>query len=463
MAFKLEVLRNTTAYTISDGAPFSIDEADLGGASVRNIDQSGPFQHGSTHLGHRLASTVMTLRLFVKATSHSALDGYRDTLNKIFQPVDEIPCILKLTRDDGEIRYLDTWREGFLAIPLDKTTRPGFTHKAVVQLRASDPAWYNPDVEEESFDPPAGEWWLGFATIGSANVLTHVEAPTQGQLWNNSSSVTAGSPFTVAVRTTPSTADFRRMFDARPPAGDNSSIYTFDTSGENLVYTSGTVGDFAFGAMAAGTHNYFLVSQGTAINLYRDGVFVQQTAGTTYAIPGTAPASGTARWRSNSSGTATEPWPNALPYAAAYKIALNSTQLTSLSAAMDAAGSGGSAYSAPIVYVGDVDSYPVITLQGPIADPVITNTTTGDVLDFTGGTVGSVDTWIIDTRFGRKSALFGTTSVANYLSTDSDLATFRIAADPIAAGGTNIITVDSSDSGTAAIVTISYYNRYLSY
>ena len=464
MAHKIEIIRGATTYVLNDPAdrtiPFSVEEADLGGASVRNIEQSGPFQDGSTHLGHRLEPSTHTLRIFVRGASSSALDGHRDTLNKMFQPVDGVPIIFKMTRDDGAIRYLDTWRQGPLAIPLDKTTRPGFTHKAVVQLRASDPVWYNPTAETEAFTPPAGEWWLGLATIGSANVMTHVESPTQGQLWTHSGSVAAGSPFTIAIRSEQSTADFRYAFVSSIPAGERTSFATFGTVGD-VVYGSGTVGDFAYSGMTAGTHNYFLLSRGTALELYRDTTLLNSSAGTTNSIPGTA--GGTARWRSDQTGTATSYWVPALPNAAVYNIALNPTQLSSLSAAMDAAGSGGSAYSAPIAYVGDVNSFPVITLTGPIADPIITNETTGDTLNFTGGTLGTADTWIVDTRYGRKSALRGTVSVANFLSTDSDLATFRLAPDPIASGGTNVITVDSTDAGTAAVVTIEYYNRYLSY
>lgn len=461
MAFKLEVLRGATAYTISDRNPFSIDEGDLGGAAVRNIDQSGPFQDGSTHLGHRLASNVITLRLFVTATSASVLDGYRDTLNKIFQPVDEVPCILKLTRDDGEIRYLDTWREGFLAIPLDKTTRPGFTHKATVQLRASDPAWYNPDAESASFVPPTGSWWLGFATIGSANVLTHVENPTQGQLFAHSGSVANGSAWTVAFRSsfaTPTVFPWKYAFDANTPGGPTN--FRNYAEGPGIIVNSGTTGAF-LSNMDAGTTNYFMVMQGTALDFWRGASLESTTLGTTVGLYGTA--AGTARWRSDYTNGTTTYWPVALPQAAVYNIALNPTQIASLDAAMQGTALGGSAYAVSVVYGGDLPTYPVITLRGPIANPIITNTTTGDVLDFTGGTVGSVDTWIVDTRYGRKSALLGTTSIANYLSTDSDLATFRIVPDPITAGGTNTITVQSTDAGTAAVITVSYYNRYLSY
>ena len=469
MAYKVEVIRGATTYTLSDpgnaAVPFSIEEADLGGASIRNIEESGPYQDGATHLDERLEPDTITLRINVVGSSASALDGHRDTLNAMFKPVRGVPITLKLTRDDGEIRHLDTRRTGKLAIPLIAQNRPGNLHRAVVQLRAADPTWYNPTAEEETFAAPVGDWWLAYSNIGTANVLEHVESPTQGQLWAYSGSVAPGSAYTIMFRGalgTPvagggiTTFEIRRNSDA---ATNYFRAATSFTGGYKAVMGLGLQVSDAI--MTAGTHDYFIISHGTAMSVYRDDTLVGTDGGTSYGIPGTA--AGTARWRSEYNDDPATYWPPALSYAAVYSIALDSNQRSALRSNIDDAGLSGSAYSAPVVYTGDVDSYPVITITGPMDNPVITNTTTGDVLDFTGGTVGSAEIWTIDTRYGRKSALFGTTSVANYLSEDSDLSTFRLVPDPIAAGGTNTITVASTNAGTTATVVLSYYNRYLSF
>lgn len=462
MAFTLQVIRGSTTYTISD--PYTLEGAEgMGGASVRNIEDSGPYQDGTTHLDERLDPRTITLKLNVTGTSASTLDGYRDTLMKMFKPVKGVAITLKVTRDDGSVRQIDTRRTGPLDIPLVAINRPGNLHRAVVQLRAADPIWYDPTEQEEVFAEPSGDWWLGYATIGSANVLTHVESPTQGQLWDNATGVTAGSPFTIVFK-----SDY--VLGTVP-----SGIFAYETnSGGNLVRflsAPSLSGGYQAGAgntmqvtdviMTAGTHDYFVVSSGTLLSVYRDTTLVGTDAGTSYAIAGTA--TGTHRWRRESNNDAASNWTPALPYAAAYNIALDSNQRSSLQGAMQGTALSGSAYTASIPYLGDVDSYPVITIQGPFVSPVITNETTGDTLDFTGGTVGTSDIWVIDTRYGRKSALMGTTSVASYLSTDSDLSTFRLVPDPIATGGTNVVTVSSTGAGTAASVTISYYNRYLSH
>lgn len=149
-----------------------------------------------------------------------------------------------------------------------------------------------------------------------------------------------------------------------------------------------------------------------------------------------------------------------MEYAAAYSISLSDEQRGNLYQASLV----GSAYNTSFAYAGDVDTYPVISITGPYADPLITNITTGDILDFTGGTVGSADIWTIDLRYGRKSAVNAAgSSVASYLSESSDLSTFRLVAAPLATGGTNLISVGGSAIGTAASISLSYYERYLSF
>lgn len=473
MAFTVEVIRGSTTYTISDGAPFSIEMADLvGGASVRNIEESGPYQDGVTHLDDRLEPRTMTLKINVVANSASALDGYRDTLNTMFKPVKGVPIVLKLTRDDGAVRQIDTYRTGPLDIPLRAENRPGNLHRAVVQLRAPDPTYYNPTQQSENFLPPVGAWQLGYLTIGTANVLEYVESPGTAQAWTNTGSVTAGSPFTVAFRSgsaaLPGAGTVLYAFDildAGPFA--QSNFQAFSNFGDPLfAYAAGSVSDFAAAdTMPLGTANYFVVNRGTSVALYRGTTLLDETVGVSNAGIPTA-AVGTARWRSRYDGNATfyTLWPEELPYAAAYNIALNSTQLENLDGAMNGTANFGTAYSVDVVYAGDIDSYPIFTITGPVNDPVITNTTTGDVLDFTGGTVGSADIWTVDLRYGRKSAVNAAgSSVASFLSDASDLSTFRLVANPLAAGGTNTITVASSDAGTAGLVTLAYYNRYLSF
>lgn len=461
MAFTLQVVRGSTTYTIAD--PFFLEGAEgMGGASVRNIEESGPYQDGATHLDERLDPRTITLKLNVIGSSAAVLDGHRDTLMEMFKPVKSVPITLKVTRDDGSVRQIDTRRTGPMDIPLVALNRPGNLHRAVVQLRAADPVWYDPTEQSEDFVVPAVSWWLAYDTIGTANVLEHVEYPSNSQLWTNAGSVAKGSAWTIVMRSGsvgPGTTGFNPIaFIADTSANgaiqfnsyfDAPGLYFFSPG--NLVETFGSF-------MSSGTANYFFTTNGGTSYIYRDNVLLETKTGTAGPIPGTA--SGTAAWRGLYDDNPAKYWLSDLPNAAVYNIELNATQRSALHQAINI----GSAYSLAVAYGGNFDSYPVITITGYIADPVITNTTTGDTLDFTGGTVGSGDIWTIDTRYGRKSALNAAgSSIAGYLSADSDLATFRLAPSPVATGGTNSITLSGSASGTVTAVSMSYYNRYLSF
>jgi hypothetical protein len=116
-----------------------------------------------------------------------------------------------------------------------------------------------------------------------------------------------------------------------------------------------------------------------------------------------------------------------------------------------------------IGYGGDVREYPVIALTGPIANPVITNTTTGEVLSFNGFTIGAGTTYHIDLRYGRKTVVQGTVNKIGELTAASDLASWHLEPLPVAAGGTNVITINGSGTSGATAGFISYYNRYVSW
>ena len=78
-----------------------------------------------------------------------------------------------------------------------------------------------------------------------------------------------------------------------------------------------------------------------------------------------------------------------------------------------------------ITYDGQYPTEPIINIIGPIANPVLTQLVTGKKLDFTGTTIASGNNYLIDTRYGYKTILDGTSTnrIAN-LTSDSDLADF---------------------------------------
>lgn len=116
-----------------------------------------------------------------------------------------------------------------------------------------------------------------------------------------------------------------------------------------------------------------------------------------------------------------------------------------------------------IEYDGTYRDFPIITIYGPITDPVITNVSTGKILDFTGYTVSSGDYWTIDLRYGRKLVYRNgdeSDTQLYKLSAVSNIADFAIEPDPDVIDGNNIINVTGSGLTTLSQVYIQYRRNF---
>ena len=116
--------------------------------------------------------------------------------------------------------------------------------------------------------------------------------------------------------------------------------------------------------------------------------------------------------------------------------------------------------SEAVNYIGSAPSYPTIRITGPITDTVMTNNTLGLVLDFTGTTVAGGDYYDIDLRYGEKSVVdsSGDDQLADLLNS-SDIATWRIEADPVALSGINSINVAGTAATESTKVEMTYWTR----
>ncbi len=115
-----------------------------------------------------------------------------------------------------------------------------------------------------------------------------------------------------------------------------------------------------------------------------------------------------------------------------------------------------------IAYTGTWDAYPLITIEGPITDCVITNSALGDKLDFTGVTIDTGEKRIVDCRYGYKSVVdeSGANCIAD-LTAASNLATFRIGAHPDIPAGANSLRVQGNDINAATRILVQYHTRYV--
>ncbi len=116
-----------------------------------------------------------------------------------------------------------------------------------------------------------------------------------------------------------------------------------------------------------------------------------------------------------------------------------------------------------VPYAGDEPAFPVLQIVGPITSPVITNQTTGDVLNLSGTTIAAGEYFVIDTRYGAKTVVDSATPPNNRiaaLSDDSDLATFHIAPAPEASDGINVLHASGTGATDATRIIVRYYTTY---
>lgn len=108
-----------------------------------------------------------------------------------------------------------------------------------------------------------------------------------------------------------------------------------------------------------------------------------------------------------------------------------------------------------INYSGTWPEYPVIYLVGPLTNPVLTHITLGLTLDFTGTTIASGKTYVIDLRYGYKTVTDGDGANAiDELTADSDLADWRL--EP----GDNDINLTATGATGASGARLTYSLRY---
>ena len=463
MAFTLTATQGSDSLTLTS-LPYSLLRATgMGGAAVRRVTTQGPKQHGDSDKGYRLLPRRFELQIGVKAATDALLDGYRDALVSLFKPLDDDPVQLQVTRDDGEVRALDCYLDGEIEIALVPGLRPGHYHRVTLPLVAPEPAYYGIAPGTATVTGTvnlANQWWLAGGAIGTAQVLMSGGTPGSNATWAYAGTIIGtATHYEIAIRA-----------GSVSPAGAKASLFEGGIGMAKFYRQTDTAGGdagnprYRFGGnskvtngMIAGTQNYFYVNLGLFAPVpdltpgYRKWITPVGTTTIEYNsnIVGTA-----MRWRTDS-------WPGTIQLYALYSPSLNEPQRSALSVYM--AGTPGTVSQVVNVpYAGDLPEYPVISIRGPLTGASIVNTATGDALDFGTIAIGAGTTYVIDTRYGAKTVLAGTANKRGELTPDSDLGTWALVPDPIAAGGTNSIAVYGTGTGTATQVSIVYYNRFAS-
>lgn len=122
--------------------------------------------------------------------------------------------------------------------------------------------------------------------------------------------------------------------------------------------------------------------------------------------------------------------------------------------------------TAAINYAGTADSFPWLTISGPISDPIIRFSDSAGIkkLDFTGFTINTGDTRIIDTRYPTKTVVDSSgVNKSGELTNDSNLAELKI--NKILTGETSHVTtisVAGLNANDLTRIDANYLTRFIS-
>lgn len=128
-----------------------IEFSDVGLPPITRITQRGAFQHGETNIDYRINPRSFVIRGFVEANSTYEHMKVRDMLGKLFKVSNtasqlKVESTQTLTEppytEEIITRAIDCYVEGGINVSSD--TSAGYSVFFDVQLRATNPFWYNP-------------------------------------------------------------------------------------------------------------------------------------------------------------------------------------------------------------------------------------------------------------------------------------------------------------------------------
>jgi hypothetical protein len=123
---------------------------------VRLLKERGAQQHGSTVTGFTLDERLLNLAILIDESTEALADAARQTLAKILKPINDVPVVVRVTRNDGLIRQINGYTVGIVDFPNTRDERMAGKQQVVVQLETPDPIPFDPALRNVSFDTASG-------------------------------------------------------------------------------------------------------------------------------------------------------------------------------------------------------------------------------------------------------------------------------------------------------------------
>lgn len=206
-----ELMRGVTTLDISDLVKYHVIEFDgFGMSPVRRLTQRGPLQNGDTDVGFRLDPRVMRISVQAYATTAAQFHSRREELLNLLRPCTDA-IKLRWTYNSTTQRQIDCHVSGGLSLGTSSLLKNNF--RDVVELRASDPTWYDPAGGSITFAQTGGgtpmpvpmlfPLTFGASTLNASAVISLSDA----NAWDTFPIIYVTGPVTGLILTNGATGD----------------------------------------------------------------------------------------------------------------------------------------------------------------------------------------------------------------------------------------------------------------
>ena len=262
---------NLNGYDATSGLTFGyLGDQGFGMAPLHRITQRGPMQNGDSDVDFRLDPRIMQIPLFVATTSVDEYYAARGRLLSVFSPSNTVGTVTVTT--SAWTRSINVRVLGGMSFDTDP--KIGYELRAVIQLRADDPTWY--DAEPHVIAGSAGIAGTATAypviyprTYGTANINASTTYTYDGT-WLAYPVITAIGPITGLVITNNTTGQIITTTGAI--AAGRTYTYdlrygkktVYDDLGNNQIATVSASSTLATWAIVVGTNSISIAASASA-------------------------------------------------------------------------------------------------------------------------------------------------------------------------------------------------------
>ena len=262
---------NLNGYDAVSGITYNYQgDQGFGLAPMHRITQRGPMQHGDSDVDFRLDPRIMQLPIVAITTSIDDYYTARGRLLSVFSPSNVVGTLTVTTSTWS--RSIDVKVLGGMAFDTDPQV--GYTLRAVIQLRADDPTWY--DANPLTINGSSGIAGTPTAypvvyprTYGTANINATTTYTYDGT-WLSYPVITATGPITGLVITNNTTGQV--ITTTGSIAAGRTYTYdlrygkktVYDDLGNNQIATVASSSNLATWAIVTGTNSISITASSSS-------------------------------------------------------------------------------------------------------------------------------------------------------------------------------------------------------